>query len=88
MYEVIYLQLFCPVSLMADIGQCEFNLAGNFYIKDVLSVSLFVPVDRYLSLIHLTYFLHIKSMTCILHFSRGKKLGWWSTTEYWNTLIR
>lgn len=48
MYEVIYLQLFCPVSLMADIGQCEFNLAGNFYIKDVLSVSLFVPVDRYL----------------------------------------
>lgn len=63
MYEVIYLQLFCPVSLMADIGQCEFNLAGNFYIKDVLSVSLFVPVDRYLSLIHPTYFLHIKSMT-------------------------
>lgn len=63
MYEVIYLQLFCPVSLMADIGQCEFNLAGNFYIKDVLSVSLFVPVDRYLSLIHLTYFFHIKSMT-------------------------
>lgn len=63
MYEVIYLQLFCPVSLMADIGQCEFNLAGNFYIKDVLSVSSFVPVDRYLSLIRLTYFLHIKSMT-------------------------
>lgn len=46
MYEVIYLQLFCPVSLMADIGQCEFNLAGNFYIKDVLSVSLFVPACR------------------------------------------
>lgn len=47
MFDVFYSQLFCPVSLMADIGQCEFNLTGNFYIKDVLSVSLLVCVDRY-----------------------------------------
>lgn len=45
MFKCIYQQLFCPVSLMADISQCEFNLAGNFYIKDVLSVSFFVSVD-------------------------------------------
>lgn len=36
-WMVALAKLFCPVSLMADIGQCEFNLAGNFYIKDVLS---------------------------------------------------
>ncbi|XP_078325603.1 arf-GAP with Rho-GAP domain, ANK repeat and PH domain-containing protein 2-like isoform X9 [Crassostrea virginica] len=28
-------KLFCPIALMGDIGHFEFNLAGNFYVRDV-----------------------------------------------------
>ncbi|XP_056013170.1 arf-GAP with Rho-GAP domain, ANK repeat and PH domain-containing protein 1-like isoform X4 [Ostrea edulis] len=30
-------KLFCPISIMEDVGQSQFNLAGNFYIRDVSS---------------------------------------------------
>ncbi|XP_062580578.1 arf-GAP with Rho-GAP domain, ANK repeat and PH domain-containing protein 1-like isoform X2 [Saccostrea cucullata] len=36
-WMVALAKLFCPISLMEDVGQSEFNLAGNFYIKDVAS---------------------------------------------------